>query len=310
VRRALIAVACAVLAGCGYVGDPKPPTLDIPSTIADLRAIQYGGKILVEFTLPALTTEGLTLSKVRSIKLRAAGGGAERTFNIPPKDPGAFEYEFDASEWAGKQVTLTVHATGPKGKTSGWSNAVVVAAGPPLGIPRNLKAEDAPRGVRLTWQGDGPAYRIFRSSGELAPAPVGDAMQPEYADGGAENGTAYRYFVLAFDGDTRQSEASTIVEITPRDAFPPAVPADLSATAGVDSIELAWQRNTETDFASYNIYRSTDGGAFEQIAGTVTAPTYSDRALETGKRYRYAVSSVDLVGNESPRSTVAEAVAP
>ena len=43
------------------------------------------------------------------------------------------------------------------------------------------------------------------------------------------------------------------------DTFPPAVPVGLMAVAGVNSIELAWQRNTEDDFAGYQVYRSTDG---------------------------------------------------
>lgn len=309
VRPAFITAAFAFLAACGYVGDPKPPTLDIPSRVTDLRAIQYGGRIMVEFTLPPLTTEGLTLTGVRSIELRAAAEGMERTFNVPPKDAGAFEYEFAAGEWTGKRVTLTARAAGPKGKTSEWSDAAVVSAGPPLGVPVNVAVENAPRGVRLTWQGAGPGYRILRTTGDQPPSPAGESSKPEYVDGVAEIGMRYRYFVQTVDGETRQSEISSAVEITPRDAFPPAVPGGVSAVAGVDSIELAWERNTEDDFAGYNIYRTVDSGTFEKLAGPIEAPTYSDRAIEAGKRFSYSVTSVDSTGNESLRSMVVEAVA-
>jgi len=54
---ASVAVAwTALMAGCGYPGEPKPPTLEIPSRVIDLRAAEYGSNILVEFTLPPLTT--------------------------------------------------------------------------------------------------------------------------------------------------------------------------------------------------------------------------------------------------------------
>jgi fibronectin type 3 domain-containing protein len=36
----------------------------------------------------------------------------------------------------------------------------------------------------------------------------------------------------------------------------------------------------------------------------IEAPVYSDSKVEAGKTYRYAVSAVDLAGNESERSIV------
>ena len=100
---------------------------------------------------------------------------------------------------------------------------------------------------------------------------------------------------------------SAPVFITPTDKFPPAVPGALTAILGVNTVELAWTRNTETDFKGYNIYRSTDGGAFVKVAELVPSPTFSDNKIEAGKKYRYEVSAVDLKGNESAHSTPAEA---
>jgi fibronectin type 3 domain-containing protein len=40
------------------------------------------------------------------------------------------------------------------------------------------------------------------------------------------------------------------------------------------------------------------------------APAASDRGIETGRRYRYAVTAVDQKGNESARSAAVEVVAP
>ena len=103
--------------------------------------------------------------------------------------------------------------------------------------------------------------------------------------------------------------ATTIVVVTPADTFPPAVPAGLMAVAGVNSIELAWQPNTEEDLAGYQVYRSTGGGAPERIAGPVDAPNFSDRTVEIGKKYSYTITSIDRTGNESAHSAAVEVTA-
>lgn len=308
---ALFALACmALMAACGYPGEPKPPTLEIPSRVTDLRAAEYGGNILVEFTLPALTTEGLALTKVKSVELRVTAGTASQNVNLNATGPGPIHDQIAAAEWIGKDVVLTVRAIGPKGKTSEWSNPVPLSVGVPLSVPTDLAAENVAEGVRLRWQGTGPRYRVFRSLSDQTPDRLAESDQPEYVDKTTNYDSMYKYFVQAITADDlRQSEISVVVAITPSDDFPPAVPAGLSAVAGVSAIELAWERNTEDDFRGYNVYRSTEDAAFEKVAALIDAPAYSDRQVEAGKRYRYAVSSVDQAGNESRRSEAVEVTA-
>jgi fibronectin type 3 domain-containing protein len=52
-----------------------------------------------------------------------------------------------------------------------------------------------------------------------------------------------------------------------------------------------------------------DNTAFEKYASLVEDPNFSDAKIEAGKKYRYTVSAVDLTGNESARSALAEATA-
>jgi len=314
VRRALALPGILWLAGCAYVGDPKPPALDIPTRITDLRAIEYGDKIVVQFTIGPLTTEGLALADLKMVELRAALGATPEIIQVPAKGPGPVDFEVSAQNWVGKPVTLTVRATGPKGKAAEWSNPVTLAVGVPLATPADLKVVSDPQGVRLTWlgsfgSGESARYRIFRGAAEAMPERLAESDKPEYIDATVDRGSPYRYFVQALAGELRQSEISAIVGITPEDMFPPAVPAGLTAVAGVNSIELAWERNTEEDFAGYQVYRSTEGGAPERIAGPVDAPTFSDRAVEVGKKYRYTVTATDRTGNESAPSTAAEVTA-
>jgi fibronectin type 3 domain-containing protein len=88
------------------------------------------------------------------------------------------------------------------------------------------------------------------------------------------------------------------------------VPGGLHAAAAPNSIELAWERNTEPDLAGYRLYRAAADGAFEKIAEVSQVPSYSDHKVEHGKTYRYAVSAVDQSGNESARSAVVEVTQP
>src|SRR5258708_35837218 len=134
------------------------------------------------------------------------------------------------------------------------------------------------------------------------PQRLAESDKPEDVDTAVDFGSPYRYFVQALVGELRQSEISEIVGVTPEDKFPPAVPAGVMAVAGVNSIELAWQPNTEEDLQGYQVYRSVEGSTPERIAGPVDAPNFSDRTVEIGKKYSYTSTAIDRTGNESGHS--------
>jgi fibronectin type 3 domain-containing protein len=59
----------------------------------------------------------------------------------------------------------------------------------------------------------------------------------------------------------------------------------------------------ETDLAGYNVFRSVGGGEPVKLnQQLVRVPSYRDATVLPGKTYVYAVSAVDLRGNESPLS--------
>ena len=299
-------VAAATLCACGYVGPPQPPTLDIPATVTDFRAWEYGGSIAIAFTLPAVTTESLPLKSVRAVELRIQVPD-EKIIPLSVTAPGPFTSEIPVGNWIGKSIVLSVRATGPRGKASSWSNQALLTVIPPLSPPSAPRLRNVERGVELTWTGTGPRYRIFRAEAEGQPQPLADSDAPRYLDESTSYGTRYRYLVQAIAAENQWSVVSDTAEITPLDLFPPAMPEGVSAVPTPQSIELAWTRNTESDFRGYNILRSTDGAPFVQIASLIEAPTYSDSKIEPGKKYRYTVSAVDLTGNESAQSAPVEA---
>ncbi len=107
------------------------------------------------------------------------------------------------------------------------------------------------------------------------------------------------------------------VDFTMRDVFappdttPPAAPTGLTATAVSSSqINLDWANNTETDLASYNVYRSTTSGftpGTGNFVANTTVSSYSDTGLSASTTYYYKVTAVDTSGNESDPSAQASA---
>ena len=223
-------------------------------------------------------------------------------------------YEIPAAPWVGKDVVLGVRVAGANGHPSAWSKLLALSVVQPPAPPRDLKAENVLEGVRLTWSGDGPAYRVYRrADADAAFTVAANTEAREYLDRATEYGKPVRYIVQAIvktgTGEV-ESDLSMEVTRTPADEFPPAVPAGLTAVPTANSIELTWDRDTEPDLAGYRIYRAAPGGEFQKIGETAEAPSYSDRQIEAGKKYRYTVSAFDKAGNESKQSAEIEVAAP
>ena len=94
------------------------------------------------------------------------------------------------------------------------------------------------------------------------------------------------------------------VSVTPRDIFPPSPPVNLAAIAGVSSVELNWDRSSDPDLKSYRVYRND-----AVILQDVDTPSFSDKQVKAGERYRYTVTAIDQSGNESAKSAVVEVTA-
>ena len=321
VLPALVAAAALLTGGCGYTGDPLPPLANIPTRVLDLAAIQRGDRIMVQFTVPPRTTEGVAIKTPLKLDLRIGAaeppfsqeGWAARATPVPegPVANGVARYEIQAAAWTGKEATLAVRVLSARGKTVGWSNFVNLPVVAPPERPAEVHAEATAEGVRLTWRARGGSFRIYRRTGSDHFAPVANAQQPSWIDSGAEFGKHYIYQVQTIvklpNNTEAESDPSEEAGITPEDRFPPAVPAGLNAATAPNSIELSWEGNTEPDLGGYRVYRSTGAGPFEKIGEMVAVPGYSDRDVEHGKTYRYAVSAIDKSGNESARSGPVEA---
>jgi len=317
----------AFLVSCGYVGAPLPPALNIPRKISDLRVIQRAEQVVVEFTIPSFTTEALPL-KLKRIELQA-GVWRSTPFNtelwaaqarvLEPacNEPGLCRTELPVRDWVGQEAFFRVRAVSHSSRPGEWSDFGILPVVAPLDPPAAVRAEAVRDGVKISWQAlrdrEGATYRVRRRSrDEEAPQAVASVPETQWIDPGTEYGARYEYSVqsaIKTGPSEAESEWSELAIITPEDRFPPSVPAGLTALAGVASAELAWDRNTEPDFRGYRVYRA-EGGAFQPAAKLVETPSYSDPTVESGKTYRYAVSAIDQLGNESEMSSPVEIAIP
>ena len=227
-------------------------------------------------------------------------------------------------------ATYAVSMLNSRGRTAGFSNQVRVPLAPVLPPPSDLNANATADGIALTWSGmpdeHGNAnlshvYQIFRrmegakTAVAIGEVPPSTTPQIEYADRTFQWEKTYYYHVTPvtvvmqngrqiaeIEGDDSQE-----VKVFAHDIFPPAQPSGLQAVySGVGQkpfIDLTWAPNTDADLAGYDIYRREQGQQWAKMNTALTdTPSYRDENVLPGQTYFYAVSAVDLRGNESPKS--------
>lgn len=221
----------------------------------------------------------------------------------------------------GRRFVYVATAEDSTGRSSPPSERLVVTmlAGPQA--PTGLAAEAGDKEVRLRWEAPGtfldgaPAtgelrYVVLRATGDgalaaVTPAPVAGTT---FTDRGLENDTAYRYVVQAVRVDTAGSArgpVSAAIVAMPVKTTPPTPPTQLIAIPAAGSVRLAWNPSPEEDVALYAVYRAEGTGALLRIATTQSITTlYTDRDVQPGRTYRYAVTALDRArkANESARS--------
>lgn len=311
--------------GCGYIGEPLPPLLNVPGKGENLTAVQRGSIVITHVTLPTLTTEGVVLKQSVRLDLRigpkpngpfnaVAWAAGAKAIGGAAAANGIAEYRIPATEWIGKQVAVAVKVIGANRRDAGWSVPAELTVVEPPAQPHDLIAEAVPQGVRLVWQGAGNAFAILRRGPEEKDyQALGRSTGPEYLDAGARFGKPYSYMVQSLvkagEGEA-QSDLSNEAAIAPVDTFAPATPVSLTAVPSTASIELVWERNTDPNVVGYRVYRALGNGALELLADGLALPAYSDHKIEAGKTYRYAVSAVKSNKKESKMSEAVEVGAP
>ena len=232
-------------------------------------------------------------------------------------------------------VTYAVEEINSHGRSAGLSNQVPIPVAPTIPAPDDLLAQVSGEGVGISWTGPAPPaapaglsyrYRVMRKPvgapvyvvlADVEPTATGSYLDKTF---GWETKYEYRITTLtqvgshgintAVEGDDSQS-----VEVFTRDIYPPAQPAGLqavfSSVGQKPFIDLTWAPNLENDLAGYNVFRRVENAQFEKLnKELVSGSSFRDDNVETGRKYIYSVSAVDLRGNESQRSAEASETVP
>lgn len=117
----------------------------------------------------------------------------------------------------------------------------------------------------------------------------------------------YELEFVAVDNQGATYTVSRTVTVGSPSTIPPAAPEGFSASvdAGTvtSSVQLEWDDNSEGDFASYSVYRTTvEGNYGSPLASELDLSTYTDTEVENDTTYYYVVTAVDVFGNESALS--------
>lgn len=318
------ALALLFLLSCGSVGEPLPPLLNIPGRSEDLSAHQTEQGIILEWTWPETTTEGMPLTdlerfgvyfmatspgqpppsdfEIQSNWLRdIEGAGLE---NLGPGDP--VQVTLDAEPFLGKAFALGVRAESRRGRSAGFSNLIVIEVLPLPAAPSAPQLTVTADDIELTWPAvpGARSYRLYRraESGDKF-EPIATTTETSFRDSQFTWDQTYIYRVQSLTGSPSYQVAghtSEPTQITARDTFPPSAPAGLRVVEGLDSIALSWQPGPEPDLAGYRLRRIA-GNTEPVVLDPSLIPTlsFNDKTVEKGVTYRYQLTAIDQNNNES-----------
>jgi len=311
-------------------GDKVKLTWTIPARTMDRQRVRYLGKTRICRSLdPTLARCGTPVGEAAppadfASRKNAAGQKLTASYiDILPLDLRVRNI-FGSTTYA-------VEVLNVDGRAAGLSNQVHVPLAETLPAPTDFSARVTAQGVVLAWTGTlmslpspNPvrrSYRVYRrADGSQQKILVGERdagieKSLSITDQGFEWEKTYYYRVTTFTvlAQPGKQEVSIEGDDTPEvkvfadDVFPPAVPSGLQAVFSGPGqqlfIDLIWAPVTDADLEGYNVYRHEEGTAPIKVnSEPVKIPAFRDVQVESGKKYFYSVSAVDLRGNESARS--------
>ncbi len=210
--------------------------------------------------------------------------------------------ETSFAETAGPAGTYTIAAANLAGESLPSAPAEAKApAAPPTPAGMAGSVGDAEVTVRWTASAGADLYRIKRASAREGPfQTVAEVKEPAWTDRSVENGKTYFYTVRAFNA-AGKSAYSARLRATPNPR--PGAPAGLAAAAGNGEVSLAWRPLDKT--TGYKVKRAASAEGPWIIVGTSRHPSWTDRSVQNGTSYWYAVTSVAAAVESEPSTPVA-----
>jgi hypothetical protein len=194
-NRALFGAMLLSLTGCGVPGIPKPPSLNLPQPVTDLRALRKGDKVYLAWTVPTETTDGARVRHLGTTRICRSTDAATNDCLSPvgtvaPLQPPAAAQKKSAASNAPTQASYAdqlppsllrddpaaelfyaVSVLNQSGRCAGLSNKVAVPALIALPPPSDFRGQATADGVLLSWTGNPQSsetqqlrhvYRVYR----------------------------------------------------------------------------------------------------------------------------------------------------
>jgi hypothetical protein len=351
---ALITIALLNTTGClGKRKPPLPPVERVPQRV-EISGFQRGDSVILSWKMPARNAKSKDLLNINSIEVYRLAEPLSSPLSLSEEDfasrstfikslpVAAADFGLktmtytDKLEFANQAVRLryAVRFVNKSGQKAAFSNFLLVEPIAKLAkAPASLSTALSQDAIELSWSapesnidGSTPVnvlgYNVYRTASKkeagkiLNKTPVTDTI---YADKFFEFDKEYTYFVRSVsvggNGEPIESLESNIVDIKPKDTFPPSPPAAITIAAAPGSISIFFAVNPEKDIAGYKIYRSTepdlDKTKWELLtAEAIKVNTFQDKRIEAGKTYYYYITAIDTAGNISEMSETVSETAP
>jgi hypothetical protein len=187
----------------------------------------------------------------------------------------------------------------------------------PPPAPQSLDAEFLEDGnVRVFWNPgemapDFSRFLVYRRSISPTDSTIYDLISDDnfrdtefFDDGvsdlGFQEGMFYEYGVSVADSSRNFSEIITVRLQVP-DRTPPNAPASVFVeNMDGNRVVINWPNSSSGDVVTYLLFREQrDGGRILLDSTAVTDRSFRDETVEVGNEYRYGISAVDSLRNES-----------
>ena len=193
------------VAGCANPGPPRPPSLQLPALVRDLRVQRVGDRVEASWTTPNLTTDKTRITgPVTAVLCREPGPGvagvasqnaasvvsttsgahlspcleAARAAGVPGAIVLVVPLSPDLAAGSARLLGYRVELLNAHGRSAGRSNVAWTLAGKsPLAVGQ-IEVTGRPEGALITWKPAGPAgasgrMELLRRILVAAPAPAG-----------------------------------------------------------------------------------------------------------------------------------------
>jgi hypothetical protein len=334
---------------CGKRMPPLPPIERVVQRV-EVSGFQRGNQVRLSWTMPARNAPSgdvLHIARADIYRLAeplnspesltedefASSATQIATVEIKDSDFGMKPISYsDTLDFAGQNIRLryAIRFVNDSGSKASFSNFLLIEpASKVADAPSLSPIKTTQEAILIEWKapetnidGSKPAnilgFNVYRAGDDEATAKMLNQTPitvNEFRDESFEFGKNYKYFVrtisLGTNAQPVESQESNIVEIAPKDVFPPNPPEGITLAATPTSVSIFFASNIETDIAGYKVYRSTDQTNWQLLTEKLlVTTTYQDTKVESGKTYYYYLIAVDKFGNESEKSEIVSETIP